>query len=144
MSLARASTVAGGRTAGATQAAKEAGFHGAPRPRAPCGPHQVWSYDFVSDHCANGQQLKCLTVTDEFTKEGLAIDVGGRIRSARVIEVPSRLVIHRHPDVPAQRQWAEEFVSKALLSWAVVLDRRARHRHGIDRARQALAEWLSR
>jgi putative transposase len=115
-----------------------------PRPRAPCGPNQVWSYDFVSDHCANGQQLKCLTVTDEFTKEGLAIDVGGRIRSARVIEVPSRLVIHRHPDVPAQRQWAEEFVSKALLSWAVVLDRRARHRHGIDRARQALAEWLSR
>jgi len=115
-----------------------------PRPRAPCGPHQVWSYDFVSDHCVNGQQLKCLTVTDEFTKEGLAIDVGGRIRSARVIEVPSRLVIHRHPDVPAQRQWAEEFVSKALLSWAVVLDRRARHRHGIDRARQALAEWLSR
>jgi hypothetical protein len=33
---------------------------------------QVWSYDFVFDHCANGQQLKCLTVTDEFTKEGLA------------------------------------------------------------------------
>ena len=46
-----------------------------PRPQAPCGPNQVWSYDFVFDHCANGQQLKCLTVTDEFTKEGLAIDV---------------------------------------------------------------------
>ena len=46
------------------------------------GPNQVWSYDFVFDHCANGQQLKCLTVTDEFTKEGLAIDVDGRIRSA--------------------------------------------------------------
>jgi putative transposase len=32
----------------------------------------------------NGQQLKCLTVADEFTKEGLAIEVDGRIRSARV------------------------------------------------------------
>jgi transposase InsO family protein len=63
-----------------------------PRPQAPCGPNQVWSYDFVFDHCANGQQLKCLTVTDEFTKEGLAIEVDGRIRSARVIEVLSRLV----------------------------------------------------
>jgi hypothetical protein len=63
-----------------------------PRPQAPCGPNQVWSYDFVFDHCANGQQLKCLAVTDEFTKEGLAIDVDGRIRSARVIEVLSRLV----------------------------------------------------
>jgi putative transposase len=61
-----------------------------PRPQAPCGPNQVWSYDFVFDHCAIGQQLKCLTVTDEFTKEGLAIDVDGRIRSAHVIEVLSR------------------------------------------------------
>ena len=41
----------------------------------------MWSYDFVFDHCANGQQLKCLTVTDECTKEGLAIEVDGRIRS---------------------------------------------------------------
>jgi len=43
-------------------------------------PKQLWPYDFVFDHSANGQQLKCLTVTDEFTKEGLAIDVDGRIR----------------------------------------------------------------
>jgi transposase InsO family protein len=69
-----------------------------PRPQAPCGPNQVWSYDFVFDHCANGQQLKCLTVTDEFTKEGLAIDVDGHIRSARVIEVLSRLVSTRGLD----------------------------------------------
>ena len=66
-----------------------------PRPQAPTGPNQVWSYDFVFDRCANGQQLKCLTVTDEFTKEGLAIDVDGRIRSPRVIEVLSRLVSAR-------------------------------------------------
>jgi len=29
--------------------------------------------------------VQVLTVTDEFTKEGLAIDVDGRIRSARPI-----------------------------------------------------------
>ena len=44
---------------------------GRPRPQAPTGANQVWSYDFVFDWCANGQQLKCLTVTDEWTKEGL-------------------------------------------------------------------------
>ena len=27
-----------------------------PRPQAPSGPNQVWSYDFVLDRCANGQQ----------------------------------------------------------------------------------------
>jgi len=66
-----------------------------PRPRAPTAANQVWSYDFVFDRCANGQQLKCLTVTDEFTKEGLTIDVDARLRSPRVIEVLSQLVSER-------------------------------------------------
>jgi hypothetical protein len=35
---------------------------GRPRPQSPTGANQVWSYDFVFDWCANGQQLKCLTV----------------------------------------------------------------------------------
>jgi putative transposase len=90
-----------------------------PRPQAPCGPNQVWSYDFVFDHCANGQQLKCLTVTDEFTKEGLAIDVDGRIRSPRVIEVLSRLVSARGAPTFLRSDNGPEFVSKALLSWVV-------------------------
>jgi putative transposase len=90
-----------------------------PRPQAPCGPNQVWSYDFVFDHCANGQQLKCLTVTDEFTKEGLAIDVDARIRSGRVIEVLSRLVSARGAPTFLRSDNGPEFVSKALLSWIV-------------------------
>ena len=90
-----------------------------PRPQAPCGPNQVWSYDFVFDHCANGQQLKCLTVTDEFTKEGLAIEVDGRIRSPRVIEVLSRLVSARGAPTFLRSDNGPEFVSKALLSWIV-------------------------
>src|SRR6185312_2827881 len=57
-----------------------------PRPLPARGPNQVWAYDFVHDACANGQKLKCLTVIDEFTRECLAIDVAGSIRSARVIE----------------------------------------------------------
>ena len=90
-----------------------------PRPQAPTGPNQVWSYDFVFDHCANGQQLKCLTVTDEFTKEGLAIDVDGRIRSTRVIEVLSRLVSARGAPRFLRSDNGPEFVSKALLTWIV-------------------------
>jgi Transposase and inactivated derivatives len=90
-----------------------------PRPQAPSGPNQVWCYDFVFDHCANGQQLKCLTVADEFTKEGLAIDVDGRIRSGRVIEVLSRLVSARGAPRFVRSDNGPEFVSKALLSWIV-------------------------
>ena len=90
-----------------------------PRPQTPTGPNQVWSYDFVFDRCANGQQLKCLTVTDEFTKEELAIDVDGRIRSARLIEVLSRLVSTRGAPTFLRSDNGPEFVSKALLSWIV-------------------------
>lgn len=90
-----------------------------PRPRAPTGANQVWSYDFVFDRCANGQQLKCLTVTDEWTREGLAIEVDGRIRSARVIEVLARLVSERGAPLYLRSDNGPEFVSRALLSWIV-------------------------
>ena len=88
-----------------------------PRLPAPAAANQVWSYDFVFDHCANGQRLKCLTVTDEFTKEGLAIDVDARIRSARVIEVLSRLVSDRGAPTFLRSDNGPEFVSRALLGW---------------------------
>ena len=92
---------------------------GRPRPQAPTGANQVWTYDFVFDRCANGQQLKCLTVTDEWTKEGLAIDVDGRIRSPRVIEVLSRLVSARGAPAFLRSDNGPEFVSQALLTWIV-------------------------
>ena len=90
---------------------------GRPRPQAPTGANQVWSYDFVFDWCANGQQLKCLTVTDEWTKEGLAIEVDGRLRSGRVIEVLSRLVSERGAPCYLRSDNGPEFVAQALLKW---------------------------
>jgi len=92
---------------------------GRPRPNAPTGANQVWSYDFVFDWCASGQQLKCLTVTDEWTKEGLAIEVDGRIRSGRVIEVLSRLVSERGTPLYLRSDNGPEFVSRALLKWII-------------------------
>jgi putative transposase len=90
---------------------------GRPRPNAATGANQVWSYDFVFDWCANGQKLKCLTVTDEWTKEGLAIEVDGRIRSAGVIAVLARLVSERGVPLHLRSDNGPEFVSRALLKW---------------------------
>jgi len=88
-----------------------------PRPLPAMGANQVWAYDFVIDACANGQQLKCLTVIDEFTRECLAIDVAGSIRSGRVIEVLSRLVsVHGAPKY-LRSDNGPEFVSRAVLRW---------------------------
>lgn len=89
-----------------------------PRPLAPTRANQVWSYDFVFDACANGQQLKCLTLIDEFTKEALAIEVSGSIRSARVIEVLSRVISERGAPTYLRSDNGPEFVATALLKWA--------------------------
>lgn len=90
---------------------------GRPRPLPPTGIGHVWTYDFVFDACANGQQLKCLTVLDEYSRECLAIDVAGGIRSGRVIEVLTQLIsVHGAPRY-LRSDNGPEFVAKAILSW---------------------------
>lgn len=88
-----------------------------PRPLAPEQAQQVWAYDFVFDGCGNGQQLKCLTVVDEYTRECLAIDVKGSIRSRQVIEVLSRLVSAHGAPRYLRSDNGPEFVSRAVLQW---------------------------
>jgi putative transposase len=90
---------------------------GRPRPLPATDANQVWAYDFVFDACANGQQLKCLTVIDEFTRECLAIDVAGSLRSGRVIEVLSKLISVRGAPKYLRSDNGPEFVSRAILRW---------------------------
>ena len=61
--------------------------------------------------------LKCLTIVDEFTRECLAIDVAGSIRSARVIEVLARLISVRGAPAHLRSDNGPEFVSQAVLEW---------------------------
>ena len=91
--------------------------HSRPRPQLPSGANEVWAYDFMHDAFANGQQLKCLTIIDEYTRECLAIDVAGSIPSNRVLEVLSRLVSERGAPHHLRSDNGPEFVSKALLRW---------------------------
>lgn len=88
-----------------------------PRPLPALGANQVWAYDFVYDACANGQQLKCLTVIDEYTRECLAIDVAGSIRSGRVIELLSKLVSTHGAPSYLRSDNGPEFVSRSVLRW---------------------------
>jgi putative transposase len=88
-----------------------------PRPVPALEANHVWAYDFVFDACANGQQLKCLTVIDEHTRESLAIDVAGSIRSGRLIEVLTKLVSEHGAPKYLRSDNGPEFVSKAVLKW---------------------------
>jgi putative transposase len=80
-------------------------------------PGQVWTYDFLHDACENGRKLKILTVTDEFHRESLAIEVEGRLPSGKVLEVLERL-FHEHgaPEF-IRSDNGPEFVAKAVGEW---------------------------
>ena len=50
-------------------------------------PNPVWRYDVVFDRTEDARQLKCITVVDEFTRQGFAITVGRSLTAGDVIDV---------------------------------------------------------
>lgn len=80
-------------------------------------PGHVWTYDFVHDHCLNGTALKLLTVMDEFTREGVAIEVASSLPSTRVVTVLARLfALHGAPQF-IRSDNGPEFIALALRGW---------------------------
>lgn len=61
--------------------------------------------------------MKMLTVIDEWTRECLAIEVGGRLDSTRVIEVLDRLVKERGAPAHLRSDHGPEFVASAVKRW---------------------------
>jgi putative transposase len=80
-------------------------------------PNHVWTYDFVFDRCANGQQIKLLTVVDEYTRESVAIYVATSIKSRTVIGVLSRLVAERGAPQCLRSDNGSEFVAARVKEW---------------------------
>ena len=88
-----------------------------PRPQPPTARNHVWADDFVFDTCADGRALKCWTIVDECTRECLAIDVAGSIRSGRVIDVLGPLVrLHGAPR-SLRSDNGPACIATALLRW---------------------------
>jgi len=87
------------------------------RPLAPTHANQMWAYDFLYDRCANGQQLKLLTVVDEWTRECLAIRVDGRMTARQVIEVLHALIDQHGPPMDIRSDNGPEFIARAVKTW---------------------------
>jgi putative transposase len=80
-------------------------------------PGHIWAYDFVEDALADGRKLYILTVMDEFTREGLALDLMLTTSSERVLDVLAALVaVHGAPAYLRSDNGAE-FVAKAVQLW---------------------------
>ncbi len=80
-------------------------------------PGHGWTYDFVHDHCLNGRLLKVLTVMDEFTREGLAIEVARSLPYTRVMAMLAQLFqLHGAPQF-IRSDNGPEFIEIALQGW---------------------------
>jgi putative transposase len=80
-------------------------------------PNHVWTYDFVLDAALNGDEIRCLTVVEEFTREALAIEVAGRIGSQKVKATLARLFqAHGRPSF-IRSDNGSEFIAQNLKDW---------------------------
>ena len=83
-----------------------------------CYPNPVWSYDFVFDQTEDRRTLKCLTVVDEFTRQGLDIRLGRSITANDVIRILDEL-FQRHGRPVCLRSDNVLFASRFSGSWAL-------------------------
>jgi putative transposase len=80
-------------------------------------PGHIWAYDFVEDALADGRKLYILTVMDEFTREGLALDVALGSSAERVIGVLTALVAGHGAPGYLRSDNGAEFVAAAVQVW---------------------------
>lgn len=55
----------------------------------------VWTWDFIHDRTASGRPLKWFAITDEFTRECLALEVDRSITADRVLDILTNLFLIR-------------------------------------------------
>ncbi len=58
-------------------------------------PHHVWRDDVVHDGTTDGRRLTCLTVLEEYPREGLTIDGARSLTACDVVRVLQRLFAQR-------------------------------------------------
>ena len=80
-------------------------------------PDDVWAWDFIFDRTADGRSLKWLTVTDEYTRENLVLEVRRRMPAAAVIEVLAELMRERGVPRHIRSDNGPEFIAQAIRQW---------------------------
>ena len=80
-------------------------------------PGHIWAYDFVEDALADGTPCTVLTVMDEFTREGLALDLMPTTSAERVIGVLATLVGQHGAPHHLRSDNGPEFVAQSVQRW---------------------------
>lgn len=76
--------------------------------------NQVWCWDFIHDRDENGRMLKWLIIEDEFTREGLALEVSRSFKAVDVLEVLSQVMLIRGVPDRIRSDNGPEFIASAI------------------------------
>jgi len=91
--------------------------------------NHVWTYDFMADSTLQGRTLRVLTLKDEYTREGLAVEVEFQMPSSKVMTVLDRVFGERGAPQYLRSDNGPEFIAQELIAW---LYQRGVKTHHID------------
>jgi transposase InsO family protein len=80
-------------------------------------PNHVWSDDVVHDATTDGRRLKCLTVLDESTREGLTISCARSITAGDVVQVLQQLFAQRGAPGYVKSDHGPECIAPQVTNW---------------------------
>lgn len=82
-------------------------------------PDERWSVDFITDTFASGRTMRVMTMVDDFTHQGLAVEPAFSFPSLHVIRVLELVALERgcYPSI-LKFDNGPEFTSHAMLRWA--------------------------
>jgi len=79
--------------------------------------NDVWCWDFVHDRDEGGRVLRWLVIEDEFTREGLAVEVRRSFKAREVLDVLSQLILIRGVPGHIRSDNGPEFIAKAIQAF---------------------------
>ena len=74
----------------------------------------VWTWDFIHDRTTSGNPLKWFAITDEYTRECLALEVARSITADRVLDVLTSLFLMRGVPKHIRSDNGPEFIATAI------------------------------
>ncbi len=74
----------------------------------------VWTWDFIHDRTANGRPLKWFAITDEYTRECLALEVDRSITADSILDILTNLFFTRGVPKHIRSDNGPEFIAEAI------------------------------
>ena len=78
----------------------------------------VWTWDFIHDRTANGRAIRWFAITDEYTRECLALEVGRSMKADRVLDILTKLFVTRGVPKHIRSDNGPEFIAQEIREMA--------------------------